>query len=146
MSCYYTDEADLFKTGLRIIHATQPFLRHVGRGLRTLHSIVHLVLTVDYATLSEHYTLLRSTEESTTTNKKGSSTFGYSRGTNFSLWCFTPGVAWRALKATGLRSVVLASGTLHPLSQFRSDFGPGSFPVGYEGEHVIDAPKQVLCR
>ncbi len=113
--------------------------RHVGKGLSTLGEILGLIQSIDRAVLRDHYTLLHSSSSS---SSDGASEFGYSKGTRFSLWCFTPGVAWRTLKATGLRAVVLASGTLHPLSQFPADFC-ADFPVQFVGEHVIDGPKQV---
>ncbi len=95
------------------------------------------VNSVDRALLREHFTLLRSPPPT-------SKTFGMSKG-SFSLWCFTPSVAWRALTSTasastGLRSAVLASGTLHPLDKFARDFA-APFPVQYAGEHVIDSEK-----
>ncbi len=98
------------------------------------------VNSVDRALLREHFTLLRSPPPTI-------KTFGMSKG-SFSLWCFTPSVAWRALTSasaststsTGLRSAVLASGTLHPLDKFARDFA-APFPVQYAGEHVIDSQK-----
>lgn len=36
-------------------------------------------------------------------------------------WCFNPGLAMRQLKDKGVRSIILASGTLSPLSSFAHD-------------------------
>uniref|UniRef100_A0A7S0H0B7 DNA helicase n=1 Tax=Micromonas pusilla TaxID=38833 RepID=A0A7S0H0B7_MICPS len=68
----------------------------------------------------------------------GSATHG---GPTLSFWCFTPGVAMRALKDKGARCVVLASGTLSPMSSFASELAL-PFPVRLENPHVI-APDQV---
>ena len=62
-------------------------------------------------------------------------------GPTLSFWCFTPGVAMRALKEKGARCVVLASGTLSPMSSFASELAL-PFPVRLENPHVI-APDQV---
>ncbi len=40
------------------------------------------------------------------------------RGRLVSYWCFNPGVAMRELAASGVRSIILTSGTLSPLSSF----------------------------
>jgi regulator of telomere elongation helicase 1 len=62
-------------------------------------------------------------------------------GPTLSFWCFTPGVAMRALKEKGARCVVLTSGTLSPMSSFASELAI-PFPVRLENPHVI-APDQV---
>ena len=62
-------------------------------------------------------------------------------GPTLSFWCFTPGVAMRALKEKGARCVVLTSGTLSPMSSFASELAL-PFPVRLENPHVI-APDQV---
>ena len=45
----------------------------------------------------------------------------YHLGRTLSYWCFSPGHAMRELASYGLRSVVLTSGTLSPLSSFRAE-------------------------
>ena len=62
-------------------------------------------------------------------------------GPTLSFWCFSPGVAMRALKEKGARCVVLTSGTLSPMSSFASELAI-PFPVRLENPHVI-APDQV---
>ena len=62
-------------------------------------------------------------------------------GPTLSFWCFTPGVAMRALKEKGARCVVLTSGTLSPMSSFASELSL-PFPIRLENPHVI-APDQV---
>ncbi len=40
-----------------------------------------------------------------------------------SYWCFSPGHAMEDLKAHGVRSIILTSGTLSPLTSFVSEMG-----------------------
>lgn len=42
-------------------------------------------------------------------------------GRTLSYWCFSPGHAMKELVSYGLRSVVLTSGTLAPISSFRAE-------------------------
>ncbi|RKP36317.1 helicase C-terminal domain-containing protein, partial [Dimargaris cristalligena] len=54
-----------------------------------------------------------------------------------SLWCFNPGLAMTSLVKEGVRSVVLASGTLAPLDSFATELKI-DFPVRLENSHVIE--------
>lgn len=60
-----------------------------------------------------------------------------------SLWCFCPGVALRDLAALGVRSIILASGTLSPLEPLALEL---QLPFNHrlENSHVINAQKQLL--
>ena len=51
-------------------------------------------------------------------------------------WCFNPGIVMQALKAQGVRSILLASGTLAPLPALECDL---QLPFAYqlENEHII---------
>lgn len=53
-----------------------------------------------------------------------------------SYWCFQPGMAMRALLATGVRSVLLTSGTLSPLASFAAELQV-PFRVQLENPHVV---------
>ena len=44
-------------------------------------------------------------------------------GRVLSYWCFSPGHAMEDLKAKGVRSVILTSGTLSPMSSFKFEMG-----------------------
>ncbi|KAJ3090221.1 Regulator of telomere elongation helicase 1 [Quaeritorhiza haematococci] len=59
-----------------------------------------------------------------------------------SFWCFSAGVAMRDLVERGVRSVVLASGTLSPLDSFATEMGV-PFPHRLENPHVIP-PEQIF--
>ena len=58
-------------------------------------------------------------------------------------WCMHSGAAMRALVAMGVRSVLLTSGTLSPLSSFADELGV-PFPHRLESPHVIDAQRQLM--
>lgn len=64
------------------------------------------------------------------------------RGRTLSYWCFSPSVAMGELKAQGVRSIVLASGTLSPLESYAAELLL-PFRVRLENPHVI-SPSQVL--
>lgn len=59
-----------------------------------------------------------------------------SGGRIFGYWCFNPGIAMQSLHAYGIRSVILASGTLSPLPSFAAEFQT-NFAVTLENPHVI---------
>ena len=42
-------------------------------------------------------------------------------GNVLSYWCFSPGFSMKELKGQGVRSIILTSGTLSPLSSFTSE-------------------------
>ena len=50
-------------------------------------------------------------------------------------WCLNPGVAFRCVGDI-VRSIILTSGTLSPLSSFQSELGV-SFKIQLEANHVI---------
>lgn len=49
-------------------------------------------------------------------------------GRTLSMWCMHPGIALAQLKALGVRSIVLTSGTLSPISALVTEFAPLKFP------------------
>lgn len=53
-----------------------------------------------------------------------------------SLWCFYPGMAMKSLMNTGVRSLIVTSGTLSPLDSFAYELGI-PFPLRLENAHVI---------
>ena len=54
-----------------------------------------------------------------------------------SYWCFSAGVALRAVAAAGARSLLLTSGTLSPLPALAAELAPLRFPVTLENPHVV---------
>lgn len=59
------------------------------------------------------------------------------QGKTLSYWCFSPGYSMAELVRHGIRSIILTSGTLAPLSSFTSEMQI-PFPVTLENPHVID--------
>ncbi|XP_049542517.1 regulator of telomere elongation helicase 1 homolog isoform X2 [Anopheles darlingi] len=59
-------------------------------------------------------------------------------------WCFNPGFGMRQLASRGVRSIVLTSGTLAPLTPLINELNI-SIPVTLENPHIIDR-SQVLVR
>ncbi|XP_078144359.1 regulator of telomere elongation helicase 1 isoform X1 [Centroberyx gerrardi] len=58
------------------------------------------------------------------------------QGNILSYWCFSPGFSMQDLVRQGVRSIILTSGTLSPLSSFTSEMRI-PFPVSLENNHVI---------
>uniref|UniRef100_A0A670Z4W8 Regulator of telomere elongation helicase 1 n=1 Tax=Pseudonaja textilis TaxID=8673 RepID=A0A670Z4W8_PSETE len=58
-------------------------------------------------------------------------------GKILSYWCFSPGFSMQELVRQGVRSIILTSGTLSPLSTFALEMQI-PFPVSLENPHVID--------
>ncbi|XP_026543846.1 regulator of telomere elongation helicase 1 [Notechis scutatus] len=59
------------------------------------------------------------------------------QGKILSYWCFSPGLSMQELVRQGVRSIILTSGTLSPLSTFALEMQI-PFPVHLENPHVID--------
>ncbi|XP_068180728.1 regulator of telomere elongation helicase 1 isoform X2 [Antennarius striatus] len=75
-------------------------------------------------------------------NRKGSadvwtSSSSKKQGNVLSYWCFSPGFSMQDLERQGVRCIILTSGTLSPLSSFRSEMRI-EFPVTLENGHVIE--------
>uniref|UniRef100_A0A8B9NVI3 Regulator of telomere elongation helicase 1 n=1 Tax=Apteryx owenii TaxID=8824 RepID=A0A8B9NVI3_APTOW len=58
-------------------------------------------------------------------------------GKTLSYWCFSPGYSMHELVRQGVRTIILTSGTLSPLSSFTMEMQI-PFPVCLENPHVID--------
>ena len=54
----------------------------------------------------------------------------------FNFWAFSPGIAMEDLKKLGVRTIILTSGTLSPMSSFKEDMKL-PFPIQLENKHVI---------
>ncbi|KAH8739379.1 helicase [Cryptosporidium ryanae] len=64
-----------------------------------------------------------------------------------SFWCFSPAAAISSLASSGVRSMIITSGTLSPLDSLSQQFSCSnvSFDVFLENEHVIDSNKQLMA-
>jgi regulator of telomere elongation helicase 1 len=58
-------------------------------------------------------------------------------GPTLNYWCFNPGLAMEDIAALGVRSIIVTSGTLAPLSSFAAELST-QFQVRLENPHVID--------
>ncbi|RUS31931.1 hypothetical protein BC938DRAFT_476744 [Jimgerdemannia flammicorona] len=74
-----------------------------------------------------------------------------SAGRKISYWCFSPGLAMKDLVDQGVRSIILASGTLAPLDSFASEFhiylllSESDFELRLENPHIIDANQALIA-
>ncbi|XP_036915982.1 regulator of telomere elongation helicase 1 isoform X2 [Sturnira hondurensis] len=59
------------------------------------------------------------------------------QGKVLSYWCFSPGLSMRELVRQGIRTLILTSGTLAPVSSFALEMQI-PFPICLENPHVID--------
>uniref|UniRef100_A0A8C3JB87 Regulator of telomere elongation helicase 1 n=1 Tax=Calidris pygmaea TaxID=425635 RepID=A0A8C3JB87_9CHAR len=59
------------------------------------------------------------------------------QGKTLSYWCFSPGYSMHELVRQGVRTIILTSGTLSPLSSFTMEMQI-PFPVCLENPHVIE--------
>ena len=78
-------------------------------------------------------------EFSSTWNKKnddGRENKRLAKGPTMSFWCMVPGVIVNELCELGVKSLLLASGTLSPMDSFASELR-APFPVRLENPHVI---------
>ncbi|KAK6588019.1 helicase [Cryptosporidium xiaoi] len=64
-----------------------------------------------------------------------------------SFWCFSPAAAISSLASSGVRSMIITSGTLSPLDSLSQQLSCSnvSFDVFLENEHVIDSNKQLMA-
>ncbi|RUP44247.1 LOW QUALITY PROTEIN: hypothetical protein BC936DRAFT_149718 [Jimgerdemannia flammicorona] len=69
---------------------------------------------------------------------------GKTVGRKISYWCFSPGLAMKDLVDQGVRSIILASGTLAPLDSFASEFHI-DFELRLENPHIIDANQALIA-
>nr|XP_033818706.1 regulator of telomere elongation helicase 1 isoform X2 [Geotrypetes seraphini] len=66
-----------------------------------------------------------------------SSAVAKKQGKTLSYWCFSPGYSMQELVRQGLRTIILTSGTLFPLTSFTMEMQI-PFPISLENPHVID--------
>lgn len=85
-----------------------------------------------FATISTSSSAQSSSHASTNASRMNAEGWSY----KLSLWCFYPGLAMKSLMATGIRSLVVTSGTLSPLDSFAYELGI-PFPIRLENPHVI---------
>nr|XP_013000050.1 regulator of telomere elongation helicase 1 isoform X4 [Cavia porcellus] len=143
-----------FQSKICILESLDQIIQHLaGRagvftstaGLQKLMDIIQIVFSLDPAEgslgISQFYKVhihpdtglrkaaQRSDAWSTTASRK--------QGKVLSYWCFSPGHSMRELVCQGVRTLILTSGTLAPLSSFALEMQI-PFPVCLENPHVIE--------
>ncbi|MGH0171044.1 UNVERIFIED_CONTAM: hypothetical protein FKN15_005363 [Acipenser sinensis] len=120
-------------------------------GLEKLSDIIHIVFSSDppdgsialalEQNIGKHYKVHIQLDNSNQKKKQNTDIWSASatkkQGKILSYWCFSPGFSMNELVRQGVRSIILTSGTLSPLSSFTSEMQI-EFPVTLENPHVID--------
>ena len=108
----------------------------LGAGLERVKEFLERAFEAKYKGLIECYrSRVGPPEEdfSSTWNKKKDEK---EKGPTVSFWCMVPGVIVNELCELGVKSLLLASGTLSPMDSFASELR-APFPVRLENPHVI---------
>ncbi|OXB78505.1 UNVERIFIED_CONTAM: hypothetical protein H355_007535 [Colinus virginianus] len=120
-------------------------------GLHKLSDIIQTVFNIDPPegtsfvppqSISRYYKVHIHLDSSNQKKKKErtdlwDSSAAKKQGKTLSYWCFSPGYSMHELVRQGVRTIILTSGTLSPLSSFTMEMQI-PFPVLLENPHVID--------
>ncbi|KAL8580379.1 hypothetical protein ACOMHN_037478 [Nucella lapillus] len=130
---------------------TSSALHSKGAGLSKVVDAIKIIFNQEPAenssvsqhreTLAQHYKVHIQLKESKFQKKKLDS--WASAGAQdkservLSYWCFSPGYSMQELKAQGVQSIILTSGTLSPIESFTSEMQI-PFSVSLQNPHVIE--------
>ncbi|KFO77522.1 Regulator of telomere elongation helicase 1, partial [Cuculus canorus] len=120
-------------------------------GLHKLSDIIQTVFSIDppegttgfmpHQSISKYYKVHIHLDDSNQKKKQRTDLWNSSsskkQGKTLSYWCFSPGYSMHELVRQGVRTIILTSGTLSPLSSFTMEMQI-PFPVCLENPHVID--------
>ncbi|KAM9372083.1 regulator of telomere elongation helicase 1 [Phaethornis superciliosus] len=120
-------------------------------GLHKLSDIIQTVFSIDppegstgfvpHQSVSKFYKVHIHLDNSNQKKKQRTdlwnSSSAKSQGKTLSYWCFSPGHSMHELVRQGVRTIILTSGTLSPLSSFTMEMQI-PFPVHLENPHVIE--------
>lgn len=119
-------------------------------GLQKLHEIIQLVFCGEPAEKDKELLMQANTahfkvhihQDNSSSRRKQStdvwaSSSSKKQGNILSYWCFSPGFSMQDLVSQNVRSIILTSGTLSPLSSFTSEMRI-EFKVSLENRHVIE--------
>ncbi|NWR64713.1 RTEL1 helicase, partial [Bucorvus abyssinicus] len=119
-------------------------------GLHKLSDIIQTVFNIDppegtsftpQQSISKYYKVHIHLDNSSQKKKQRTDLWNSSsakkQGKTLSYWCFSPGYSMHELVRQGVRTIILTSGTLSPLSSFTTEMQI-PFPVCLENPHVID--------
>ncbi|XP_068118572.1 regulator of telomere elongation helicase 1 isoform X3 [Hyperolius riggenbachi] len=150
-----------YKTKSGLLELLEQIIQHVGgssgiftntMGLQKLADIIQIVFNIEIpegsvvpvtplntAQISKYYKVHIHQDNSQRKKPRGD-VWSNSRkqgGKVLSYWCFSPGYTMSDLVRQGVRSIILTSGTLCPLSSFTMEMQI-PFPVSLENPHVIE--------
>ncbi|XP_018090505.1 regulator of telomere elongation helicase 1 isoform X3 [Xenopus laevis] len=147
-----------FETKTQLLESLEQIIQHVGgssgiftnvMGLQKLADIIQIVFSMDppeganvssfNQKISKYYKVHIHPDTSQRKKPRGDiwSNSKKQGGKVLSYWCFSPGYTMHDLVKQGVRSIILTSGTLCPLSSFTMEMQI-PFPVSLENPHVID--------
>ncbi|XP_029968849.1 regulator of telomere elongation helicase 1 [Salarias fasciatus] len=130
--------------------AGQTGIFHNTGGLQKLNEMIQLVFCGEAAEKDKQLLMQTNTayfkvhihQDNSSNRRKQSadvwaSSSSKKQGNVLSYWCFSPGFSMQDLVNQGVRSIILTSGTLSPLTSFTSEMRI-QFPVSLENRHVIE--------
>lgn len=100
-------------------------------GIRKIHSVIDTVYAIDKKDFQD-FVLFKEV----TTKEKLQENKDYEPKIFF--WCFNAGIIMKSLKAKGVRSFIVTSGTLAPLEPLKQSLSI-PFEVDLLNEHVVDS-------
>ncbi|KFZ57964.1 Regulator of telomere elongation helicase 1, partial [Antrostomus carolinensis] len=120
-------------------------------GLHKLSDIIQTVFNIDppegttgfrpHQSISKYYKVHIHLDDGNQKKKQRTDLWNSSsakkQGKTLSYWCFSPGYSMHELVRQGVRTIILTSGTLSPISSFTMEMQI-PFPVCLENPHVID--------
>ncbi|XP_061864757.1 regulator of telomere elongation helicase 1 isoform X2 [Colius striatus] len=148
-----------FQTKTLLLESLEQILQYLsGRtgvfvntsGLHKLSDIIQTVFNVDppegtmsfipHRSISKYYKVHIHLDNSNQKKKQRTDLWNSAstkkQGKTLSYWCFSPGYSMHELVRQGVRTIILTSGTLSPLSSFTMEMQI-PFPVCLENPHVI---------
>ncbi|XP_053557446.1 regulator of telomere elongation helicase 1 [Bombina bombina] len=147
-----------FNTKPGLLESLEQIVQHIGGssgvftntfGLQKLSDIIQIVFNIEpqdgasamasNARISKYYKVHIHPDNNQRKKPRGDvwSNSKKQGGKILSYWCFSPGYTMQDLVKQGVRSIILTSGTLCPLSSFTMEMQI-PFPVSLENPHVID--------
>uniref|UniRef100_A0A8C5TY42 Regulator of telomere elongation helicase 1 n=1 Tax=Malurus cyaneus samueli TaxID=2593467 RepID=A0A8C5TY42_9PASS len=103
-----------------------------------LSSFISVAITGNFVTfLQVHIHVDSDNQKKKQKTDLWNSSSSMKQGKTLSYWCFSPGHSMHELVRQGVRTIILTSGTLSPLSSFTMEMQI-PFPVCLENPHVID--------
>ncbi|KAM3923568.1 regulator of telomere elongation helicase 1 isoform 2-T2 [Leptodactylus fuscus] len=148
-----------YETKTNLLELLDQIIQHVGGssgvftntlGLQKLSDIIQIVFNIEVPEgsaapirnpqISKSYYKVHIHPDSSQRRKPRGDVWSNSRrqgGKVLSYWCFSPGYTMHDLVKHGVRSIILTSGTLCPLSSFTMEMQI-PFPVMLENPHVIE--------